>query len=171
MEKFLKRLIPLAVIMGILGVVQILDLVPTENTTTSTPVVRQTRPASQRAMPTQSTAPGVATADKVIQNAFNGRQSNLQVHSQATVYRILPDDTKGSRHQKFLLRLSTGLSLLIAHNIDLAPRINTIRVGDTVEFYGEYEWNDKGGVVHWTHHDPQGRHVGGWLLHNGKYYQ
>jgi hypothetical protein len=40
-----------------------------------------------------------------------------------------------------------------------------------VEFFGEYEWNAKGGVVHWTHHDPQGLHENGWLKHQGRLYQ
>lgn len=108
---------------------------------------------------------------KILQNAFNTRRSNLQIRGKAEVYRVLPDDNKGSRHQRFLLRTSTGQSILVAHNIDLAPRIPGIKPGDTVEFYGVYEYNDKGGVIHWTHHDPGGRHEGGWLHHNGYTYQ
>ncbi|MCF6254146.1 MAG: DUF3465 domain-containing protein [Thiomicrorhabdus sp.] len=52
-----------------------------------------------------------------------------------------------------------------------APKIPNIRRGDSVEFYGEYEWSEKGGVVHWTHHDPRGRHIGGWLKHKGRTYE
>ncbi|OIN04846.1 hypothetical protein BFR47_05800 [Oceanisphaera psychrotolerans] len=103
--------------------------------------------------------------------AYQNRQSDVQVEGRGRVSRLLADDNKGSRHQRFLLALPSGQTLLIAHNIDLAPRIDGLKVGDTVAFYGEYEWNDKGGVVHWTHHDPRGRHPGGWLKHNGRLYQ
>jgi len=41
-------------------------------------------------------------------------------------------------------------------------------VGDSVAFKGEYEWNAEGGVIHWTHRDPEGAHVAGWLKHNGQ---
>jgi len=98
-------------------------------------------------------------------------RSGQQVRGQGEVIRTLSDDNDGSRHQRFILRLSSGRTLLIAHNIDLAPRINALRAGDTVAFYGQYEQNDKGGVIHWTHHDPQGRHTPGWLEHNGRRYQ
>ncbi|GAA6205700.1 DUF3465 domain-containing protein [Thalassotalea sp. SU-HH00458] len=106
-----------------------------------------------------------------IKSAYENHQSDVQVKGSGIVVRILNDDNKGSRHQKFILKLSSGQTVLITHNIDLAPRINSISKGDQVQFYGEYEWNKKGGVVHWTHHDPKGRHVGGWLKHNGSTYQ
>ncbi len=92
-------------------------------------------------------------------------------HGSGKVYRILPDDNEGTRHQKFLLRLADGTSLLVAHNISLAPRIPDIEVGDTVEFCGEYVEGERGPLVHWTHRDPRGRHAAGWLRHNGKYYE
>jgi hypothetical protein len=47
---------------------------------------------------------------------------------------ILRDDNEGSRHQKFILSLDNGLTVLVAHNIDLAPRIDHLRKGDRVEF-------------------------------------
>ncbi len=111
------------------------------------------------------------TDDRVLTRAFENRQSDIQVEGSGTVIKNLADDTNGSRHQRFILRLSSGQTLLIAHNIDLAPRINGLAKGDTVHFYGEYEWNSKGGVIHWTHHDPSRRHIGGWLKHKGAIYQ
>lgn len=99
------------------------------------------------------------------------RQSDVQLEIDATVIKILADDNKGSRHQRFIVEVAPGRTILVAHNIDLAPRINTLKVGDTVTIYGEYEWNDKGGVMHWTHHDPSNRHITGWIRHQGKQYQ
>lgn len=110
-------------------------------------------------------------SSKILENAFKNRRSDIQVKGSGTVIRLLPDDNKGSRHQRFIIKLPSGHTLLVAHNIDLAPRINTLSKGDELQFYGEYEWNQKGGVIHWTHRDPKGYHVGGWLKHHGKTYQ
>lgn len=114
---------------------------------------------------------GFASGNQSIQSAYRAKASDVQVRSTGIVVKILPDDNIGSRHQKFILKLSKNHTILIAHNISLAPRIKSIKVGDSVEFYGEYEWNAKGGVVHWTHHDPAGKHKGGWLKHKGRRYQ
>ena len=115
------------------------------------------------------TATGSTGVDALYQ-AWQQQRSNIQVSGSGIVTRVLPDDIKGSRHQRFILKISGQQTLLIAHNIDLAPRLANLRKGDTVEFNGEYEWNTQGGVVHWTHKDPQGRHPNGWLRHHGQQY-
>lgn len=117
-------------------------------------------------------SPTSATADnRVLKRAYLNRQSDVLVTGQGRVIKLLPDDLKGSRHQRILVEIEPGHTILIAHNIDLAPRLNSLKKGDTLHFKGEYEWNTKGGVVHWTHHDPAGRHEGGWLQLQGKRYQ
>ncbi len=60
--------------------------------------------------------------------------------------------------------------MLIAHNIDVAPRV-PIETNQPITIYGQYEWNDRGGVVHWTHADSHGSHEGGWINFQGKKYQ
>ena len=110
-------------------------------------------------------------SDERLRYAYENRQSNVQLAGQGVVEKLLSDDVEGSRHQRFILRLASGQTVLVAHNIDLAPRIDALCVGDVVAFYGEYEWNSRGGVIHWTHRDPQGRHPHGWLKHRGLSYQ
>ncbi|PZO45947.1 MAG: hypothetical protein DCF15_21035 [Phormidesmis priestleyi] len=69
--------------------------------------------------------------------------------------------------------------LRIVHNIDLAARIDSLPVGDTpsewlchrVSVKGEYEWSDRGGLIHWTHHDPRNVHEAGWINHNNLRYE
>lgn len=80
------------------------------------------------------------------------------------VVKTLPDDNDGSRHQRFLVEGNDGNTVLVAHNIDLATPIPLHR-RDVIEIRGRYEWNEKGGVLHWTHHDPSGRLEGGWIRH------
>ena len=111
------------------------------------------------------------SADQEIADAFANQQSGLAVSDSGIVDRVLSDDTEGGRHQRFILRLASGQTLLIAHNIDIAPRVSGLSVGDSVEFSGQYEWNDRGGVVHWTHHDLSGRHQARWLKDGGVTYQ
>jgi len=113
---------------------------------------------------------GSRTSDDPIARAFASRASDIQVEGEGAVIRVLEDDLNGARHQRFIVQLASGQTLLITHNIDIAPRVDALEVGDSVRFNGEYVWNEKGGVVHWTHHDPRGRHVAGWLIHNGKTY-
>src|SRR5882672_1092008 len=103
--------------------------------------------------------------------AFTEQKSGTQVAGEGIVTKLLADDTEGSRHQRFILTLSSGQTLLIAHNIDIAPRLDSLKSGDSVAFSGLYEWNAKGGVIHWTHRDPNGRHQAGWLKHAGQTYQ
>ncbi len=88
--------------------------------------------------------------DEVLASLFSERRSSVQVQGSGVVTKLLPDDNDGNRHQRFIVKLSSGQTLLIAHNIDQAERIEGLKPGDRVEFSGEYEWNHQGGVIHWT---------------------
>ncbi|UOO80825.1 DUF3465 domain-containing protein [Uruburuella testudinis] len=121
--------------------------------------------------PQNAVESAAAQSNQRLQTAFKQKQNNLQIQGRGIVSKTLPDDNKGSRHQRFVLKLDSGQTLLVAHNIDLSPKIKGLKKGDAVEFYGEYEWSQQGGVIHWTHHDPQHRHIDGWLKHNGVLYQ
>lgn len=106
-----------------------------------------------------------------VEQARQQQLHDVQVLGSGIVERLLADDLKGSRHQRIIVREPSGATLLVVHNIDLAPRIDGIKLGDKLSYFGEYIWNKKGGLVHWTHHDPKGKHIGGWLEHNGKRYE
>lgn len=112
-----------------------------------------------------------SSGDAILAQAFAERAGNREVEGQGTVSRLLTDDTDGDRHQRFIVTLGSGQTLLIVHNIDIAPRVSPLQIGDTVSFKGEYEWNEQGGLIHWTHHDPDGSHKPGWIKHRGRIYQ
>jgi molybdopterin converting factor small subunit len=158
----------LIALIAIMAVYQYLYHIPGLDTS---PIQRQSpsiHSSSDRiAKETQKT---VAAKD-TLRDAFINQHRGVQVEGEGSVIRLLQDDLSGRRHQRFILRLASGQTVLVAHNIDLAPRINGLKKGDTVTFYGQYEWNAKGGIIHWTHHDPGKRHISGWLKHNGRTYQ
>lgn len=122
-------------------------------------------------------SPSIATVSLVqpdageVTRAFEQHSSGVQVHGTGTVAKVLPDDNDGSRHQRFILRMDSGQTVLFAHNLDLAGRIPALAAGVRVEFSGEYQWNAKGGLVHWTHRDPAGRHQAGWIKVAGVVYR
>ena len=123
---------------------------------------------------TLESTPAVASASMdagAIVEAYGAHRNVPQVQGSGVVTKVLKDDIKGLQHQKFLLKVSDNITILIAHNLDLAPRVEDIHEGDVIEFKGEYIYTPKGGTVHWTHKDPRGNHQAGWLKHNGKTYE
>lgn len=118
----------------------------------------------------QSLSSGLASEDNAaLKQAFAKKQSHVWLEGNGVVKKLLPDDTKGAKHQRFLVTIAPEQTLLFAHNIDLAQRAE-VNVGDQVQFRGEYIYNPEGGIMHWTHHDPQGRQ-GGWIRVNGQTYE
>ena len=91
------------------------------------------------------------------------------IEDKGFVRRLLSDDNDDSPHQRFIVQLKNGQTLLIAHNLDLAARI-PLGIGDRVNFRGLYEWNDLGGLVHWTHEDPHGIEKGGYVRYRTRTY-
>ena len=120
--------------------------------------------------------PSIVTSSNEVGNAailraFAGQRSNVQVQGQGTVQRVLPADKDGNPHQRFIVQIDPNHTVLVAHNLTLAAAVENLQPGDRVSFFGEYEWNQRGGVIHWTHGDPQGRHADGWIEHRGRRYQ
>lgn len=111
------------------------------------------------------------TSKDAITLAFEQQQTNIEVEGEGIVARTLSDDTSGVPHQRFIVRIASGSTVLVSHNTHVAERLDDLRTGDHVSFAGEYIWNPQGGVLHWTHRDPAGRHTPGWIKHNGKTYE
>jgi len=162
--KALRIIAPIAVVLLVLPFLP-REGVGTKYATSRVSVV-ETSPA-----PTVQAPAGIPQSTGIIENAWRNHAAGLLVNESGVVDRILPDDNEGSRHQKFIVRLSSGHTVLIAHNIDVAPRINTLGLGDVIRFQGKFEWNDKGGVVHWTHRNSRDGSPVGYLQHDGVTYQ
>lgn len=119
----------------------------------------------------QPATPPVSVGDGTAESLFEQQRSNVQVEVSGQVIRLLADDNADGHHQRFIIQLASGQTLLVTHNIDVAPRIKMLSVGDDVQIVGEYSWNAQGGLIHWTHHDPANRHPHGWIRHQGQLYQ
>ncbi|HET9846955.1 MAG TPA: DUF3465 domain-containing protein [Candidatus Dormibacteraeota bacterium] len=121
-----------------------------------------------------SSPPAVASRtpdDAAVVADFQGHRSNVEVTADGTIIRLLPDRSSSTgMHEQFIIRLSAqDLTIEVEHNFSIAPRVPA-QVGDHVIVHGEYIWNSKGGLIHFTHHDPQGTHEGGYVVDQGKTY-
>lgn len=128
-------------------------------------------PAAPANRPAASAPASADSSNSALLAAMASHARNVEVEVAATVLKALPDDNDGLRHQRFLVRLPSGESLLVAHNIDLAERVADLRPGEAITLHGDYVWNAKGGVIHWTHRDPRGHHRPGWIKYHGHTYE
>ncbi|HPF13995.1 MAG: DUF3465 domain-containing protein [Planctomycetes bacterium] len=128
---------------------------------------RETKPGDPK--PAAQTDDGVAQVRK----CFQAQQSSVWVKTQGKVVFVLPDDNYEPRHQNFLLQLAPDLTVKVSHNIDDAPYLDGLKKGDSIQLQGRYEYNEKGGVIHFTHRAdyPTQAKPGGWIDYQGKRYQ
>lgn len=107
--------------------------------------------------------------ERLIQ-AFEQGRTGVWVSGHGTVSQLIGDEAvDGALHQRLVVRISDGLSLIVRHSVEASDRI-PLQQGDTVAFQGRYEWNGRGGVLGRTHHDPDQPGGGGWIRHNGTLY-
>jgi hypothetical protein len=113
---------------------------------------------------------GDTSSDAAIVAAVNGHQRlNFVEGGNMVVTKILPDDTQGLQHQKWMVRLSNGQQLMAVYNSDMCPRV-PVKVGDVVAMGGQFIWTSDGGLLHWLHKDPRHSRPDGYVEIDGKFY-
>ncbi|MBX9693137.1 MAG: DUF3465 domain-containing protein [Cyanobacteria bacterium] len=109
-----------------------------------------------------------ATQQTII-DAQSRQLRRVEVVTSAQVWRLLPTDNNGLRHQKFLIRLNNGTTVLVANDLTMGQMV-PVQPGDVVEIKGEYIWTKRGGVLHWTHRSDSA-HPSGWIRLGDQTYQ
>lgn len=94
--------------------------------------------------------------------------SAVEVVASGNVARTLGTyNSRSGMHEAFVLSTG-GLSVRIENNTTITGPIPLTK-GEAVSLQGQYECDD--GVIHWTHHDPRLRHIGGFIQAGGKTYR
>ncbi|HMF27656.1 MAG TPA: DUF3465 domain-containing protein [Candidatus Cybelea sp.] len=110
--------------------------------------------------------------DPALCAAYYAGRSHVEVVADGTVTRTLGvQQGRVSPHEGFLMRLGSGCSVIVRVevNTDFTGSIPMER-GQHVLVKGEYEYYPLGGVIHWTHRDPRGRHAGGYVATGDRIY-
>ncbi len=118
-----------------------------------------------------TTATSDRADDAAIAADFVNQRSNVEVTADGVVVGVFPDRSSSTgTHEQFIIRLtSQNMTVEIEHNISIARRV-PVKEGDDVVVHGEYVWNAQGGLIHFTHHDPQGTHENGYIIDHGQTY-
>ena len=112
-------------------------------------------------------ASGPVTVEKAMGLCARG-SSAVEVIASGQVARLLGSYTSATgTHEGFELH-SGALTLRVENNTTITGVI-PLSKGEAVSLQGQYECND--GVIHWTHHDPRGHHIGGFIEAGGKIYR
>jgi hypothetical protein len=113
----------------------------------------------------------VFAGDMTVERAFADHRSEIQLTADGTVTRLLSDDTGPSgTHQRFIVPVKgSSQTLLRDTNLDVGKRV-PVATGDEVIVHCVYVWNDQGGLIHFTHHDPDHSHEDGWIELKGVRY-
>lgn len=168
-HKSLIRIVAMVFVLTVAKLTGVLDKIGNDSgPDTGSSNSSSSAPASPPSSPRSQTTANAGSAE--VEAAYEAERSGVMLSLSGVVKKILPDDNDGSRHQKFIVRMPNKRTVLIAHNIDLADRV-PLSEGDDVSIHGQYEWNGQGGIVHWTHKDPDGRHAEGYIDHAGKRYE
>jgi len=119
----------------------------------------------------QACAP-VTSDNAAVERAYAEKRSSVEVTAEGAVTSVLADDSGPSGvHQRFIIRLTGSMqTVLVENNLSIGRRAPVV-AGTDVKVHGEYVWNDKGGLIHFTHHDPALTHEGGWIDVGGARYQ
>jgi len=113
------------------------------------------------------------TADNAaVERDYAEHRSTVEVTAEGAVTSVLGDDSGPSgTHQRFIIRLTGATqTVLVDNNVTIGQRV-PVAPADEVVVHGEYIWNDQGGLIHFTHHDPAPGHEGGWIELKGVRYQ
>ncbi len=98
-----------------------------------------------------------------------GRSVQFLMAANLEVIQVLPDDTSGLQHQKWIVRLSNGQKVQAVYNSDMCPRV-PVNEGDRVTLAGMFLMTGQGAMMHWLHHDPRGKRPDGFVELNGERY-
>jgi hypothetical protein len=117
-------------------------------------------------------APAQSADNAAVCGAFASARSHVEVVAGGTVTRIFGTQPGvSSPHEGFLMRLNSNcdVTIRVEANVDFTGEF-PLKTGDAVVVKGEYEYYSRGGVIHWTHRDPRGRHEGGYIQTAGRIY-
>lgn len=112
-------------------------------------------------------ASGPVSVEKALDICARGAPV-VEVTASGSVARLLGYyTTRSGTHEGFVLH-SDALTIRVENNTSITGPV-PLSKGEAVSLQGQYECND--GVIHWTHHDPRGRHIGGFIEAGGKIYR